>query len=245
MAYFVFNNINSNTKNIFVSDLSQPRSADMRVEVTEIDGRDGAIIDRLGYKQYDKWADIALYPEDCTTANMDAIYGWLTGAGDLVFSNEPTKKYKAEITSGIEFKRLNDDFDDILTARVTFIVQPYKYAVDEAAVTTTGAQNTAKNLPVANDGNKDSLPLIVVAGSGDVAISVNSNEVCTLAIGASILLIYLDSEAQDAYTLSNGVKTYKNNIMTGKFPVLRPGANTITWTGTTNSIAVYNRSRWC
>ena len=64
--------------------ISKPK---MRTSSTEIDGRDGDIVEYLGYKSYDKTISIGL----TRNYDLDAIMNFFTGNGKLILSNEPDK----------------------------------------------------------------------------------------------------------------------------------------------------------
>ena len=118
----------------------------MRVAETVVDGVDGSVIEELGYESYDKPLAIGLTPK----ADIDEIIEYFTGSGDVVFSNEPEKYYKATIISQIEYTRLLR----FKTATVTFRVQPFKYKLNESAVTTS----TGDVYIVENSGAEKSKP---------------------------------------------------------------------------------------
>ena len=53
--YVIFKGVNSNTySNLIISELPCISKPELRVDTTEIDGKDGDIIDELGYASYDK-----------------------------------------------------------------------------------------------------------------------------------------------------------------------------------------------
>ena len=120
---------------LLISELPPISKPTMRIKETVIDGRDGSVVEDLGYSSYNKSVLIGLHGE----YDIDKVIKYFTGEGDLVFSNEPDKVYKARIASSIDFQRLVR----YRTASVTFLVQPYKYKKDEAmketeVVTTSG-----------------------------------------------------------------------------------------------------------
>ena len=91
---------------------------------------------------------------------------------------------------------------------------------------------------ITNQGLENSKPIITLYGSGDVTFNLNGIDVFTVNIDSDYITI--DSEKQEAY--KNG--TLKNRKMNGDFPLLKPGINTITWTGTLTKIIVDPKSRW-
>lgn len=100
--------------------ISKPR---MRINETVIDGRDGSIVEELGYETYTKTIVIGLR----SAFDINEVIKYFTGEGDLVFSNEIDKVYKARITEGIDFERLLH----FKRATVKFLCQPFKYKRDE------------------------------------------------------------------------------------------------------------------
>lgn len=118
--------------------ISKPR---MRTKETIIDGRDGSIIEELGYESYTKTITIGL----SSVFDINEVIKYFTGEGELVFSNEIDKVYRARITEGIDFERLIR----FKRASVKFLCQPFKYKRDEvfteAEVATASGTNIILN----------------------------------------------------------------------------------------------------
>lgn len=215
---------------LMISELPPISKPEMRVDRTEIDGRDGDIIDELGYAAYKKTVRIAL----TTGYDVDAIAKYFSGSGNLVLSNESDKYYKARIVSQIDFNKLLR----FKTADVEFEVQPYKYKLSESNTTLNVTSETS--VSVTNAGLEPSKPLIRLEGTGTIELTVNAQSVCSVDIDAGDGYVLLDSDLLDAYVTAG----LRNNNMTGEFVELQPGANTIGWTGTLTKIVVTPRSRW-
>ena len=79
------------------------------------------------------------------------------------------------------------------------------------------------------------LPLIEVTGSGDITLTVGDVDVGITGLENKITL---DSETQNAY---NGATNLNGIINAPDFPVLREGANNISWTGTVTSVKITPR----
>ena len=93
----------------------------MRVQLDEVDGRDGDIITPLGFSGYDRTVKIGLrgvYDED-------DIVQYFNSSGKVIFSNEPDKVYDYIIAESFSLDRLRR----FREADVVFHVQPYKYSV--------------------------------------------------------------------------------------------------------------------
>ena len=216
-------------KGLVICELPPISKPQMRVAETQIDGVDGSVIEELGYSPYDRPLLIGI----TQNANIDEIIKFFSGKGEVVFSNEPDKFYKAHIINQIDYARLVR----YKNATVMFKVQPYKYKLDEIPVTISTSPNVYN---VENWGTETSRPLIHLEGSGTVECSVNGDTIFSYTFPSNETEVYIDSELQDAYLGS----VLKNRNMMGEFPVLNSGVNEIAFTGTLTSVEIYARSRW-
>ena len=214
---------------LLISELPPITKPKLRTKETVIDGVDGSIIEELGYESYDKPIVIGLK----IGADVDEITEYFTGNGEVIFSNEPNKYYRATIINGIDYARLAR----YRVAKVVFRVQPFKYEDGEFEIYNIGGE---KELTIGNIGNYCAKPLITLKGAGTVVLSLNGNTVCQYTFPEGEDTVILDSEIQDAY-LGNALK---NRNMVGDFPVLAVGTNKISWSGTVNKISVKRYSRW-
>lgn len=230
MNYVIWNDRDSRDINgLLICELPPITKPQMRVKETAIDGVDGSIIEELGYESYDKTIAVALK----IGADVDEIIEYFTGNGKIVFSNEPNKYYIASITKGIEYARLLR----YRTAKITFRVQPFKYDNEEFDIY---ADAQRQDVTVVNDGNYTAKPIITIEGEGTVILSVNDVAICRYDFPEGENSVIIDSEKQDAYVGT----VLKNRNMTGDFPILKKGANVISWSGTVESIRIKRYSRW-
>ena len=79
-----------------------------------------------------------------------------------------------------------------------------------------------------------------MTGSGTVGISLNGSSIFTYTFPNNETEVIIDSLEEEAYL--NGV--LKNRNMTGEFPILEVGQNTISWSGTLTKIEIEPKSRW-
>lgn len=128
MNYLIWNGKDSRyIKGLVICEFPPISKPQMRVTETVIDGVDGSIIEELGYESYDKAVSIGLTQK----ADIDEISQYFSGTGEVVFSNEPNKYYKASIIGKVDYERLVR----FKTATVTFRVQPFKYEYEEESTT--------------------------------------------------------------------------------------------------------------
>ena len=214
---------------LIICELPPISKPNLRVNETVIDGVDGSTVEELGYESYDKPLLIGLR----RNADIDEIINFFTGDGEIVFSNEPDKYYKAKIISSIDFARLCR----LKTATVTFRVQPFKYDYEEDERVSQAGRT---DIIIDNIGNYFSKPIMTIQGTGEVRISVNDEALFKYTFPEDENTVVIDSEKQDAYL---GVDL-KNRNMAGEFPTLRSGINTVTWEGAVDSIKIEKYSRW-
>ena len=223
--------IDSNTINgLIICELPPITKPKMKTSITKIDGRDGDIIEELGYESYVKNIQIGL----ANNFDIDSVIKYFTGAGDLVMSNEPNKIYKCQITDKIDYEKLLR----FKTATVKFYTQPYKYLKDETE--TDLSITTETSVTINNQGLEIAKPIIKLTGSGTVEISINNSVIFDYTFPNNETEVTIDSIEEEAYL--NGV--YKNRNMTGSFPVLQPGQNIISWSGDLTRIKIQPKSRW-
>ena len=230
MNYIIWNGKDSREiKGLLISELPPITKPRVRVKETFIDGVDGSIIEELGYESYDKFITVGLK----IGADVDAITEYFTGNGEIIFSNEPNKYYRACIINGIDYARLSR----FRVAKVTFRVQPFKYDYEEIEIY---ANTENQSISITNDGNYTAKPIITIKGEGTVVLSLNGNMICRYTFPSGEDTVILDSEKQDAY-LDN---VLKNRNMVGDFPVIEKGENVISWSGTVERISIRRYSRW-
>lgn len=230
MSYIVWKGVNSSTiPGLLIQELPSISKPPMRYNTIDVDGRDGEIIQELGYGSYDKVLSIAL----TRGFDINQVIKYFSGSGNLVFSNESDKYYKAKILEQVDYERLLK----FRTATVIFRVEPYKYKLSETE--TDVSITSQESVSVTNSGLEVSKPLITLYGSGEITFTLDSIDIFTINIGDDGSVV-IDSDEENAYLGS----VLKNRNMTGKFPVLQPGSNTITWTGSLTRIKVNPRSRW-
>lgn len=233
--YIILNGNNSNNlTGLLISKLPPITKPKQRTQTKEIDGRDGDIVTTLGYGAYDKSIDIGLYGN----FNLDDIMTFFNSSGTVTFSNEEDKYYNYQIVDQIDYERLIR----FRTAKVKMHVQPFKYSAVEG-IRTYNITNQDE-ITINNNGNYTAKPVITIAGSGTINLSVNGYEVLVIELGETASTITIDTANMEAY--NQNTSQLMNRSVTGDYDnlYLNAGKNTISWTGTITQIQIQNYSRW-
>lgn len=231
MEKIIWKGIDSNTiPGLIICELPPITKPKMKTSIIKIDGRDGDIIEELGYESYTKNISIGL----ARNYKIDEVIKYFTGTGTLELSNEPNKIYNCKIIDKIDYEKLLR----FKKAIVKFHTQPFKYLKNESIVEQTITTQTSIN--VENIGLEISKPIITLEGTGTIEISINNKTIFKYIFPDNETKVVIDSIEEEAYL--EGV--YKNRNMLGEFPKLQVGKNIITWTGTITKIKIEPKSRW-
>lgn len=230
MPFFYWKGIKSTDMGLVVESLPPVTRPAVRVEMVEIDGKDGDEVIELGYEAYDK--TIVFGVKDTGENHLNEVTGWLTGEGSLITSAEPTKRYECKIIEGIDLERLAR----FRKGSVKLHTQPYKYAAEEAPVIWQGAE---KRVSVTNQGNAQAAPIMTIMGTGTINVSVDGSFVFRLDLNENDTVM-VDSQVLEAYD----TVSLRNRAMTGDFVLLPPGGHIISWDGGLTALSVNVGSRW-
>lgn len=233
MNYIIINGKKSILLNgLIISSLPPISKPKIRVNLEEIDGVDGDIINKLGYGAYDKTFEIGLSYD----YNVDDVIEYFNTEGQIIFSNEPDKYYNFTMLNQIDFEKLLR----FKKAKITIHVQPFKYSIVESTKTYNFTKPN-QNLIVRNNGNIYSKPIITLYGSGTINLSLNGIQVFTINLNGSMIL---DTESQNAY--DPATLDFLNRYVIGDFKnlYLKIGLNTLSWTGDLTKVEINNCSRW-
>jgi phage-related protein len=226
--YFTFKGVNSLDMGVVMLKAPSIYKPTKKVNEIEIAGRNGILHeDTNAYENYTKEAECQVMDR----SKIDKVCEWLNGYGEVTFSSEQDKIYKAFIKNQIPFNNILLNLNDFL---VQFDCFPFKYSVnyaDEEMSLTTGTT-------IYNQGTVYSEPVITVYGTGDVTISINDSDYTITGIDGYVTI---SSELQEVYKDS----TNKNNSFSAlDFPKFQVGANTISWTGNITKTEIKPNWRW-
>lgn len=149
----------------------------------------------------------------------------------MTFTNRTGGYYKARIANHIPFEKVLRG-NPHCTFAVNFRCFPFWYQEDTADITVN-----ASGTIVTNPGSVYAEPILTVYGSGNITLMVGTTIVELEDISGNIVL---DCALKEAY-LGNALM---NDRMTGDFPVLKPGANAVSWSGTVTRVVIQPNWRY-
>lgn len=228
--YFIWNGTDCQDYGIHVTEQPPITIPAERSTQTNVPGRPGSLTQLEGEDVYDD----LLLTATCfisDPAQIPAIAAWLKGAGTVTFANRTGGYYKARIANHIPFEKVLRG-NPHCTFAVNFRCFPFWYQEDAANITV----NTSGTI-VTNPGSVYAEPILTMYGSGDITLMVGTTIVELEDISGSIVL---DCALKEAYQST----TLMNDRMTGDFPVLKPGANAVSWSGTVTRVVIQPNWRY-
>ena len=223
-AFFKWRGTKSTDLGVYVAQYPPTTFPAERAKFTPVIGRSGALTTLEGLDVYnDVQLSVECFVRD--ESNIAAIGAWLRGGGALELGNRPGGHYDARVINQIPFEQVMRGRAN-RTFAVVFRCKPFWYVDGVAKITRTTSGGT-----ITNPGNVHSLPVITVTGSGDVTLMIGATIVELEGISGSITL---DAPLMEAY---KGTAS-QNNKMTGEFPILTPGVNGVSWTGTVTKVEI-------
>lgn len=222
-----FNFLNKNSYEDFGIKIKTRPSiplAERRVTYTEIMGRSGSLTyDDNTYKDITIAVECYLVDKELINSIYD-IKAWLSGGvGELIFSFDDERKYIAQVVNKIDIVQ---SFKILGSFTIIFNCQPFGYAIDNSIATLSASQGIINNI-----GTKESNPTIKIYGNGTIDLTINSE---TIHLTNVVDYITIDSDLMDCYKDT----VLFNNNMSGDFPTLQVGTNTISWVGTVTKVEI-------
>ena len=231
MGVIIFNNKSSADCRIQVAHPPGYAYPERDYTITHIPGRNGDIIQDNGcYKNVERTYEVSFdAPNEDFATYANAVSAWLhstTGYARLEDSYEPNYYRMATYQESNIFENL---YNQAGTATIVFECKPQRFL--KTGDNTITIQNS---LTIMNPTGFEAYPLFKVTGTSGV-LTVNGNSITFSSIDDFVML---DCELQDAYKENIN----KNNTISGTFPVLKTGSNTISWTGDISSVTM--KPRW-
>lgn len=211
-----------------IESISRPSRAEQKLETFEISGRAEPF-----YKLFDEYKPYAitavltaLYKSD-----LSAAHQWLSGSGELMFSDTPNLKYTAISCKEAKITR-QGSANTISKIAVNFTVMPFAYAIDNPEIAISSGD------VVTNSGTIFAQPIYKIVGNGTVNLIVNGETLTINNLSGGEFVI--DTQRMIAYEGT----TVKLNQTVGKLPFLAVGDNIIAWNGDVTSVKIIKNARY-
>lgn len=192
------------------------------VESVFVRGRNGSLTKKYAWMDMTMQVTLNLM-EDDLKPEIRALKPWLLNATKLQLSDDHVYYEVINVSVG----EIETEIAEYGVFDVTFTLRPFQY-VDKTPVTLTATGT------IYNPGTETALPYIKVTGSGAVTLDINGRN-----IGMTLTdYIEIDSELGYAFRGTAGA----DNLINGELPILTPGNNVISWTGTVTSVQIKYRA---
>ena len=221
---FKFKGISSEDMQVIIEEEEHfIAKAAQRYEVTEIEGRDGAIFDELGYSYVERPILV-----QCLNINkIDDVLAWLNGEGKF--------EYKDRVTTARFYSELVPERSAcIRIIDTTFIRDPFWYKAKDDY---TEIANNIKN-----EGSIESRPIIRLEKKGNNNVDVTVNGVRFLYNFNGELYVEIDCENKTV--LYEGLNRFKQIQIGYDFPKLKLGDNVVSLNSGDCTIKVRRKDRW-
>lgn len=233
---FIINGVNSEDIKTIIQSRPLLETPKRRVTFKQAYGQSGTT--PYDEEAYDNTVlSLILFTEgDDAVLSREEIYDVFNSGSyvDLILYSDETKIYKVMVEEPAKFESryyMNEN----QSYEIAFTVKPYKYLRDCNLITTTTSGI------IVNQTRYSALPLIKVYATGDVTLTVNGEPFVIKDIAEYITL---DSETMFAYKDTGTIITNENTkIYTRLYPFLKPGENTISWTGPATKVEILPRWR--
>ncbi|GAA0062765.1 TPA: phage tail family protein [Clostridium botulinum] len=258
---FIWNGIHSSEKGLKIISLPDITTPEKRAEKIVVPGRNG----HLTITSNDYEGETKKVEFDYFDNQFDDIKSWLKGEGEVVFSNEPDRYYKATISNKVSLEQMLKKFHSGI---VQFDCQPFAYDKCNTEIIKITADNVTRHskvihplntlnytngnliepnklatihennfIEIFNPGNIESEPVITIYGYGSMDLNINDNIINLTNVANHIII---DSEIMDCYREGQ----LFNNYMNGDFPTFKPGINKISWIGNIEKFEIKPNWRW-
>ena len=224
MNTFTFDNRSSADFGLIVAEKDIHSAPVYDQQFVSVPGRNGdVIIDNGRYNNTD--VSYTCYCKDLS-ANMKAVKQWLCRPGyfKLTDTYDPLYFRYAAFASKLKVDEL---LRNVGKAELVFNCKPFRYSVAGQTKQTLTSSGT-----VINPESFPALPYIKITGSGAVTLNIGAKAYSFTSIPT---YLEVNSELMSCY---KGSTLYNNRIGFTEFPVLQPGNNSISWTGSVTKVEI-------
>lgn len=213
---------------IFITGSGTYNAAELDVTSYQIPGRNGdLIISNNRYKNIR--VEYPAFIPNSFEANVQDVRNWMRSAKTYAELEDDydTAHFRLAIPIGVqEFQPVNQN--DAANFKLVFSCKPQRFLISGAT-----SSSVTTGMIVNNPTQFDALPLfdcMKITSSASLSVTNTKGTFTLTATAARNGEIIIDCETQNVYFGADNL----NSLFTGTFPVLAPGANTITISGFTS-----------
>lgn len=216
-------------KGIIVEHIPTITKGKKRITVYDVEGRNGFLY--LDGGTYEPFALTVGCHFDENVADFDEIKAYLDGYGTLQLQSD--RQYTAIINNAIDFEKVAQAH--FRKFAISFLVNPIAYATSSTSVSITSSPTTFS----ISGATAEMQPIITLKGSGDASFTFN-NKTFYLSSMNSSLTYKLDC-FNKVIVDNNGLNCADQMLYS--FPVLQPGTNSVSYSGTLTAFNItYNEA---
>ena len=227
----VYGGESSSDYGMVVSEAPAYERPNRKQTIYTVPGRNGAVVFQDDawedvVRSYNVWIAEGVQPLSVKVSAFEAMLNSMKGWQRLEDSFEPDVFRLAYYSGGNDFSNKMTQYGE---ATINFTCRPERFLK-------TGEQEVTviNNQKIVNQTRFTAKPLIHIEGSGTVTVAIGGN-----TISASVTdYINIDCETMNAYRLE---AENKNSDISGSFPKIIPGENTVGITGTTTKVTIVPR----
>jgi phage-related protein len=221
---FTFKNISSDDMKVVIEEEEHfIAKAPQRIETIEVEGRDGAIYNSLGYSNIERPIKVQMID----LSKQDYILSWLNGNGPF--------EYKGRVTTAYFYSQVTPIRNSIIKiADFSFIRSPFWYKANDIYELVTST--------ILNEGNIVSRPIIRLEKQSETSIEVT--------IGAIRFKYnfnndnYVEIDCEEMSAIMDGLLRNRQLEIGYDFPLLEPGINNVIIHSGDPIIKVKRKDRW-
>lgn len=216
-AWFEFKGIRSSNMGIMLRNMPTRTVPAQKFTRKSVSGRDGTV--KASGGEYGD-SSVQLEMDVVDERNMPAVLGWLSGSGDLRFSDEPDLVY-TNATIDKEFARKS------IIPRATAQRFPVRWTCDpfrKLYLPADPIEIYYSGAVINNPGTAEALPRIIISGSGDFSITIGMQTMFFYGVEGGIII---DSALKDAFTADE--TQLANNKTDGEHFKIQPGNSSVQW----------------
>lgn len=228
---FWFNGQSSKDYGVVIASTPSLDRPTRKYNTYTIPGRSGDIVEMLDAynnidKQYEIWAANDVY--NTAADGFEDITAWLYTTDGYARLEDDFEPEIFRLAYFVGPMTITNELNLYGTSKITFNCRPERYL-----------KSGEKMVEVTNEINNPtkftSKPLIKVTGTGKCTITIGTR---TMTIDGLADYIYIDCDSMDAYRQD---AENKNNMISGDFPLIDPGKQTIATTGNITKVEIMPR----